>query len=62
MNTYNVYVNSVGFSIEASNRATALRRALNSYYHDDDITDDAQKMRKRDTIGRELRIHIKRVA
>lgn len=60
MNSYQVSVNGITFYVEASNRATAIRRALNYYYHDDEVSERARRLRKRDSVMTTIEISIKR--
>ena len=61
MKKYDVSINNVHFDVNASNRATAIRRAINGYYHDETICSESRKHRKKDTIGLRMDISIKRL-
>jgi len=60
MKTYSVYVNGVGWNVEASSRHTAIKYALYSYTHDDTVSESAKKLRRKDPVGKALTINIER--
>ena len=58
---YIVYVNCLGWYVEASNKISAMRKGFWYYMHSSDINEKARKLRKSDKIGTKLQIRIERV-
>jgi hypothetical protein len=59
MRKYRVYINSVGYNINASNKERAMKKALYWWFHDStNFTAGNLKHRRSDAVGKEDRVTI----
>jgi hypothetical protein len=61
MKKYKIRINTIIFDVQASNRITGIRRALNGYYKDETASESARKNRSRDEIDKTINISVKRI-